>query len=254
MVCAGIFWVAHCKSLSQECMDAYTSLLLALGMANEKAYTPIDVAILSERILVALVRVEASLPCSELDMKLHSVLHMPKRILDAGPLMGVSMWLYESMWKKLLSMRGNNAYPEQTMINIFALLEVSWLEFNKNPALYSSRLHIVIPPDHLIDDDDVQSVQLHRPEDDYHRHKMATDDRHSIFDDEPKSAYFNVVQKTGSEYKKVFTPLQVQRLHMAYLCLNERSMDMWEDFMPWLLQKRFVFTYIVLSFVLYDHL
>jgi hypothetical protein len=143
--------------------------------------------------------------------------------------MGVSMWLYESMWKNLLSMSGNNAYAEQTMINIFALLEVSWLELNKTPLVYSSRPHVVISPDNLIDDDEVQSVQLHRPEDDYHRHKMATDDRHSENDDEAKSAYFNVVEKTGSEYKKDFIPLQLQWLHMAYLCLNDKSMDMWEE-------------------------
>jgi hypothetical protein len=186
-------------------------------MASVKSYTEDDVALLTSCILTALIHVERSLPCSELDMKLHSILHIPRRILDAGPLHNVSMWMPESLWKKLLGMRGNNAHPELTMMNMFAYLEVSAPNYTSDPSAYSSRLYTRIAPGNDPEQED------DRRDNEYHRHKMAVGEYEVVWE-----KVHNV-----KDTIRQLVPAVLKALHEAYMFFSQDYQLLWVDYMPY---------------------
>jgi hypothetical protein len=199
-----------------RCLRAFTDLLLALGLANAKSFSEEDIAVLVYRLVIAVVGVEDSLPSSELDMKLHSILHIPKRILDSGPMQAVSMWYFEGMWKKLLAMRGNNAHPERTMMNIFGCLEVSWMEFASNPAAYSSQLHTLLSSN----GDPIQ--QGSRGEQDYYHREQLCRDGWEVF-----------TLKQGRRVVQTLSERQQLVLHVLFRLVDSDYKMMWHDYIQW---------------------
>jgi hypothetical protein len=193
-------------------MAAYIDVLLALGLAIAKTCTVEEVAVISKRVLIALARVELSLSTNAMDMKLHSILHMSKRILDAGPLCNVSMWRYESMWKKILGMRGNNRHPERTMVNIFAYMEMSMLYYTSHKDTFSSACHRSL----------VQSEPNapNREHDYYHRHRMALGE------------YDIVTSNPGKQNKIPMDEHVLHQLHQSRLSFEREYQDLWMAYMP----------------------
>jgi hypothetical protein len=213
---AGVFWVAHCRDVEVQCLRAFTDLLLALSLANAKSFTEEDIAVLVYMLVIAVVGVEESLPASELGMKLHSILNIPKRILDSGPMHGVSMWSFEGMWKKLLAMRGNNAHPERTMMNIFGCLEVSWMQFASNPAAYSSQLHT------LLSSNGIPTQQGSRGEQDYYLREQLSRDGWEVF-----------TLKQGQRVVQKLTERQELVLHETFRLIDSDYMMIWHDYIQW---------------------
>lgn len=71
-----------------------------------KAVRVADLDPLQQLVVLALVKAERYLCCTELDIKLHELLHLPERIKHLGPLWTTAMWpfdsKFEAMWKKLM--------------------------------------------------------------------------------------------------------------------------------------------------------
>jgi hypothetical protein len=106
----------HAEELANEVRSTLTQLLHAIGLLNAKVQTEERLAVAQRHIIMALVAVECHLPCSELDMKLHLLLHGPRRILGAGPLGSISMLQWESLWGVLAPYASNKHHPEVSML------------------------------------------------------------------------------------------------------------------------------------------
>jgi len=113
---AGAWLLQHAKELANEVRSTLTQLLHAIGLLNAKVQTEERLAVAQRHIIMALVAVECHLPCSELDMKLHLLLHGPRRILGAGPLGSISMLQWESLWGVLAPYASNKRHPEVSML------------------------------------------------------------------------------------------------------------------------------------------
>lgn len=135
---AGVYWLAHAQSLSRECRKAYSDLLLACGLLTAKTHTQEQMPVLVRRTVEAVVQVELYLPCSHLDMKLHSLLHAPARILAAGSLTAVLCWPFEGNWGQLGKLATNRAAPDKTIMKKSLDREVADLQHARVPELFSS--------------------------------------------------------------------------------------------------------------------
>jgi len=113
---AGAWLLQHAEELANEVRSTLTQLLHAIGLLNAKVQTEERLAVAQRHIIMALVAVECHLPCSELDMKLHLLLHGPRRILGAGPLGSISMLQWESLWGVLAPYASNKHHPEVSML------------------------------------------------------------------------------------------------------------------------------------------
>jgi hypothetical protein len=90
-------------------------------------------------------QVQLCLPITEMDVKLHNLLHLVNKIIASGPLWTTSMFVYEGMWQYLGRWATNKAHPEVTMLRNFADYEyVSWLHFN-DPGMFSAGAQICHP-------------------------------------------------------------------------------------------------------------
>lgn len=141
---AGLYIVAHAQELSRDCRQAYLDLMLVCGLLRAKSHTWEQLPVLIRRTLEALVRVELFLPCSNLDMKLHSLLHAPLRILAAGSLTAVACWAPEQNWGQLQPMAANAAYPEHSIMHKARDRQVVNLYHARCPQAYSSSFRAAV--------------------------------------------------------------------------------------------------------------
>jgi hypothetical protein len=141
--------------------------------------------------------VEAYLPLTKNDIKLHAVTHLPSKVRKTGPLWVTAMWVYESMWKKLLHFASNQAAPELSMLPAFADYELAMFAFWLDPEKFA------IKPIRLFQDECVQELaakyQIPRG--------IATD---------------TVVQYEGVVKHKKADAHTVLALHMYYLQYDDR--------------------------------
>ncbi len=81
------------------------------------------------RLLVqeAIAGVEAYLPCTELDVKLHDVLHLVDKVLLTGPLHTTSMFPYEWFNHLVVMMAKSKLHPEVSIMHSFAVYEMAKL-------------------------------------------------------------------------------------------------------------------------------
>lgn len=116
------------EHLGAKQKKAYGKVLRACGLLWSKSFRCTqDISDLRDLVLDALANVEAYLPSSELDMKLHNLLHLVEKILIVGPAWVSSMFVYESLWAVLVHWATNKETPELTIMRSFADFEFAYL-------------------------------------------------------------------------------------------------------------------------------
>lgn len=82
---------------------------------------------------MAVCMVEAYLPVNEMDIKLHSLIHLAAKILNTGPLWVTSMFPCEGIWAKLVNWITNRAAPEVTLSRSFSDFEAAFHAYLQAP-------------------------------------------------------------------------------------------------------------------------
>jgi hypothetical protein len=112
-------------------------LLTTLCSLGPKVWTATELDQLQGDVIMALCEVEAYLPVTEMDLKLHALIHLPEKIRQTGPLWVTAMWVYESMWKQLLRFSRNQASPELSILRGFADFELATFCFWAAPDQFA---------------------------------------------------------------------------------------------------------------------
>jgi hypothetical protein len=200
--------MAHAQGLSNECRKAYSDLLLACGLLIAKTHTEEQMPVLVRRTVEAVVQVELWLPCSHLDMKLHSLLHAPARILAAGSLTPVSCWPFENNWGQLGKLATNRLTPDKTIMKKALDREVADLQHARVPDMFSSSFK--------------QKVIAHEP-----RKQLYVPNEISDFVEaggHQQRAPGTATSKADHNLK----PLDLHALLSGYLVSNAEYLDLWE--------------------------
>lgn len=127
-------------TLGQPQLRAYVALLMAVNLLCSKSFTRQRLVITIHVVLVALAKVENHLPACELDMKLHNLGHLLRRIFVAGPLWVTSLFAAEDNWGDCMQWATNRAHPEVSMGRSAAVLQTASLAHAANPEAASSRV------------------------------------------------------------------------------------------------------------------
>jgi hypothetical protein len=115
----------HATRLGKQQHMAMLQLLKACNMLWWKSYHSTACLLEVQKLVVeAVCAVQAYLPASELDIKLHDMLHLVEKIRMTGPLMMTSMFPYETLNGGLIRRATNKANPEATMMRSNVLYEV----------------------------------------------------------------------------------------------------------------------------------
>lgn len=117
--------------------QAIKRLLNTLCSLSRKKWTATEVDDAEGEVIMTVCEVEAYLPLTENDMKLHAVTHMPRKVRRTGPLWVTAMWVYEGMWKQLLRFASNQAAPELSMLRAFADYELAMFAFWLDPERFA---------------------------------------------------------------------------------------------------------------------
>lgn len=90
-----------CDDLNKDVSRACKSVLYVCSLLYEKQHRVQDLSKLEALVVEAITLVEQRLSCTELDIKLHNLIHLVQHIKDQGPLHVTAMWAYEAMWSKI---------------------------------------------------------------------------------------------------------------------------------------------------------
>jgi len=141
------------SDLGAEQKRAYGKVLRACGLLWSKSFrSQDDITALRELVLDALASVELYLPSTELDMKMHNLLHLVEKVLIVGPAWVTSMFVYESLWALLVHWATNKDTPELTILRSYADFEfgyMSLLSMGENAAMPTS-LKLLEELDHKV--------------------------------------------------------------------------------------------------------
>jgi hypothetical protein len=150
----------HATSLGKNQHLAMLQLLKACNMLWWKSYHSKECLLEVQKLVVeAVCAVQAYLPCSELDIKLHNMLHLVEKIRMTGPLMMTSMFPYETLNGELIRRATNKANPEATMMRSTVLYEVgSFAEDALRPGESTMTSHLSQALQY-----DLESLTIHDP-------------------------------------------------------------------------------------------
>jgi hypothetical protein len=115
----------------------YGQVLIACNCLQRKNFTAAQLQDTKGEVLLAVCMVEAYLPANELDFKLHLLRHLVKHIENTGPSWVTSMFVYESMWARLVDWATNTAAPELTLLRSFADYELAMFAYWRNPDVFN---------------------------------------------------------------------------------------------------------------------
>ena len=103
-----------------------------LSVLWRKELTVCEVRALKTQLAEALTAIELAFPVSEMDIKMHVLMHLPDKILWVGPLYITSMFAYERLYKTLKAWIGNKRYPEASIIRGFVdFQQALWYEADR---------------------------------------------------------------------------------------------------------------------------
>ena len=88
-------------------------------------------------MLRAVCMVEAHLPVTELDLKLHASTHLAPKIRCTGPTWVTAMWVYEAMWLRLLQLMTNRRSPAVTAMRSFSDYQAAHFAFWAAPDRFA---------------------------------------------------------------------------------------------------------------------
>jgi hypothetical protein len=96
---------------------ALFALFDAVNLCYSKVVDAPFVERMRQQLVAALHGIEMHFPSTELDMKLHILVHFPDQILRAGPLWCTAMWPYERTYKAWRGFIRNRAFPQISVMN-----------------------------------------------------------------------------------------------------------------------------------------
>jgi hypothetical protein len=125
---AGAYVTMHAKDMPMPQKLAYVKLLLACNKVSQKSFRNVaEVGEARTLLADAVSEVELRLPCHELDIKLHNLLHLPTQIFAQGPLWTNAMWAYENIYGVIMRYLKNRRYAESNILRAVADSEDTWL-------------------------------------------------------------------------------------------------------------------------------
>jgi Domain of unknown function (DUF4218) len=113
--CTGAYILLACRDMPKNVLYTLVMVMQCCGVLWEKSCSRQELQDLREYVVLTLSLVEAHLPASELDIKMHNMLHMVDMLSKHGPLYNCSMFPYESLWGKITRWARNKRDPEVTM-------------------------------------------------------------------------------------------------------------------------------------------
>jgi hypothetical protein len=157
----------------------------------------------------AVAAVEAYLPCTELDIKLHNLVHLVDKILMVGPLWVTSMFPYESMNHTLVSMAKSPHHPEVSSIHSYAVYELAMLEQAERGGIMGDRAYSILEQD---------------PDKDFVCYRPVGN---------PCKPSMEITTSTigSSENLVVLTDDEMYELHLLYMKQSDDYADMFNDFL-----------------------
>ena len=90
-----------------------------MSLLWRKVYTQHEAIALKNTLVEALVAFELAFPVSQMDIKLHNVLHLVDKLIDVGPLYITSMFGYERTYKILKGYIHTKKCPEANVMKTF---------------------------------------------------------------------------------------------------------------------------------------
>jgi hypothetical protein len=214
----GQYALLHAQSLGKPQRLAYMKLLAASNMLWSKSFRSMsDVCHVQQMLNDALAHVELSLPSTELDIKLHNMVHLVEKISKAGPLWTSSMFVYESMWACLVRWASKKDTPELTILRNFSDYEYASLALLDNPnSEFNGKLT-----------DSLESqVQLWLPS------KMAAKDRVCSVD--VRDELVPVISLLDRQWQKTL----LIDLHQLYQVVTPEYRTLWIEYCTWLYENK----------------
>ena len=104
-------------------------LLDVLSLLWRKEYTFCEATALRVQTVEALAAFEAAFPVTELDIKLHNVVHLAEKLIAVGPLFVTSMFPYERTYRTLKNWIKNKQYQESTIMKTFCKFQQALIYF-----------------------------------------------------------------------------------------------------------------------------
>lgn len=158
----------------------------------------------------AICKAEFWLPASELDIKLHNLLHMVQKISCTGPVCWTAMWVYESMWGGFVKQARKKDSPCTTTLR----------RLEEQEAMF---LHSIGQPISFLDPPFKVSEMRHEenfwcPRSSYHKHVDNSLRIKASLDDRKKKPV-------------MLKPEELQGVHNLHLAIDKRYNESWESFL-----------------------
>ena len=109
--------ILHAKDMAWPQKLAYIGLMKACNKVAQKSFDSLaEVGKARAMLASSIAEVELHLPCHELDIKLHNLLHLPAQIAAQGPLWTNAMWAYENIYGIIMRYLKNRRYAESSIL------------------------------------------------------------------------------------------------------------------------------------------
>lgn len=123
----GAYIFSHGTGIQPLQLQTMQQLLCSVSFLQDKAIPREDCPLILNGIARALTLVELHLPCCEMDMKLHQLLHLAERLRHLGPSFTTAMWGYEELWHHLVLLMKKKDTPETTCMFSWMQMESALL-------------------------------------------------------------------------------------------------------------------------------
>ncbi len=133
----GMYFFWCMQDMPYELNESIIEVLRVMHLLGRKRIPVEELDKLEKVVALAVANAEFWIPASELDIKLHNVLHMVDKIRAAGPVGPTSMWVYESMWHNLGSQVAKRDTPEVTCLRRVSDQEAFLLHYSSHPDMYN---------------------------------------------------------------------------------------------------------------------
>jgi len=135
----GMYALMSLQDMPEEVNEAYIEVLRVCHLLGSKSFMSSDLDKLDLVVAEAVAKAEFWLPCSELDIKFHNLLHMVDKIRVSGPAHTTSMWVYESMWGTFARFCRKRDAPEVNSLRRIDEQETLYRTAHQHPWLFQDK-------------------------------------------------------------------------------------------------------------------
>jgi hypothetical protein len=137
--------VNQANSIGELQRKTMSILLIACSLLWSKSFTPERLALTLRLVIEAVARVHKHFPLTEMDIKLHNLMHLVHKITVSGPLWVTSMFGYEGMWKRFGEWGKNKSDVEVTMLRKYSDYEYMCWRYLADPSKFSANVEKRFP-------------------------------------------------------------------------------------------------------------